>query len=482
MIVYFYTFSKRINSTAQPTGGASFSCVLKSPSSVTAPKISLVWSGTGNPTAYNYAYIADYGRYYWVSNWTYADRQWTADLTVDVLASYKSQIGGANKYILRSASDYNTNVIDRAYPAKLPMKFDHTNYSTGWAQTMSAGTFVIGIIGKGNTYSAGGISLYQASASEIQTIVNNAYNAMDGIISAGTGHTGSPTTQEQGFGWLNDALFFLADALIRCTGRVSDFVRSVMWFPFSFPTSGASVTVTMGLVTTGTGTAKDISDPLYQNNTIDFTTPGLPIGAVEWQYIEPFREYWLSFPPFGLIPLSAKDLYQATTLRCSVRADAVSGVGYLRVYANSSGIANDWTLLAERSAQLGVQIPIGGNNQNLLQFASGIVGAYQAATAENVAGMLASIGSAVEGGTGTSRAAGGSGGLAAITGTASLHWRYSEPVDEDITEQGRPLCEVRQISNLSGFVQCRDGDVPAPATAAELTQIETFLTGGFFYE
>lgn len=481
MNVDFYTFSKRINSTAQPTGGASYSCVLKSPSSVISPKISIVWGGSGNPSAYNYAYIGDYGRYYWVSNWTYADRQWHADLSVDVLATYKTEIGASSKYILRAASDYNTNVIDKAYPAKLPTKYNHTNYSTGWAQNMSGGTFVVGIIGKGNTYSAGGISLYQASASQVQTIINNAYNAMDGIISAGTGHTGSPTTSEQGFGWLNDAVFFLADAIIRCTGKVSDFIRSVMWFPFSFKTTG-TVTVTMGLVTSGTGSANNITDPLYQSGAIDLATPGMPIGAVEWQYVEPFYEYWLSFPPFGIIPISAKDLYKASTIRCTVRADAVSGAGYLRVYANSSGIVDDWTLLAERSAQLGVQIPIGGNNQNLLQFASGIVGAYQAASAENVAGMLANIGSAVDGGTGTSRATGGSGGLAAITGTASLHWRYTEPVDEDITEQGRPLCEVRQISNLSGFVQCRDGDISAPGTASELAQLESFLTGGFFYE
>ena len=120
MNVYFYTFSKRINSTAQPTGGTLHTVTLKTPSSVMTPTISLVWSGSGSPAAYNYAYISDYGRYYWVSNWTFSDRQWTATLNVDVLASYKTQIGGSSKYILRAADSSawsgSLEVLDTSYP------------------------------------------------------------------------------------------------------------------------------------------------------------------------------------------------------------------------------------------------------------------------------------------------------------------------------------------------------------------------------
>ena len=154
MNVDFYTFSKRINSTAQPTGGASYSCVIKSPSSVTAPSISIVWGGSGNPSAYNYAYIADYGRFYWVNNWTFADRQWTADLSVDVLATYKSQIGAASKYVLRAASDYDYKVIDRLYPAKADNYYAVGSGSWGFSTLSVGGVYIIGVIGAGNTYTA----------------------------------------------------------------------------------------------------------------------------------------------------------------------------------------------------------------------------------------------------------------------------------------------------------------------------------------
>lgn len=113
MNVKFYTFSKRVNSTARPTGGTDYTVILKEPSSVISPRLDLIWTGTGSPTAFNYAYIGDFGRYYWVTNWEYQNRKWTASLSVDVLASWKTEIGNSAKYVLRSAADSDPNIIDK---------------------------------------------------------------------------------------------------------------------------------------------------------------------------------------------------------------------------------------------------------------------------------------------------------------------------------------------------------------------------------
>ena len=99
MNVTFYTFSKRVNSTAQPVSGTDYTVILKEPSSVISPRLDLIWSGTGSPTAFNYAYISDFGRYYWVTNWEYHDRKWTCSLTVDELASWKTEIWSSGKYV-----------------------------------------------------------------------------------------------------------------------------------------------------------------------------------------------------------------------------------------------------------------------------------------------------------------------------------------------------------------------------------------------
>ena len=129
MNITFYTFSKRVNSTARPSGGTVYAVIIKDGSGIVSPSISLKWSGSESPVAFNYAYIPDWGRYYWVTNWTYYDRQWTADLRIDVLASYKSQIGASNQYVVRAASAYDESIVDGLYPATCyaALQESHTN-------------------------------------------------------------------------------------------------------------------------------------------------------------------------------------------------------------------------------------------------------------------------------------------------------------------------------------------------------------------
>lgn len=56
--------------------------------------------------------------------------------------------------------------------------------------------------------------------------------------------------------------------------------------------------------------------------------------------------------------------------------------------------------------------------------------------------------------------------------------------DEYNTDLGRPLCTVKQISTLSGYLICEEGDVPLTqfATSSEKDAVRSYLTGGFFYE
>ena len=120
MNVTFYNFSKRRNSTKRPSGGTSYTCLLKEDTSTARPSIAIKWNGSSSaPAGFNYCYIPDFGRYYWVNSWTYSERQWIAACSVDVLATYKTEIGGSSKYVLRAASDYDPEVIDTLYTPNL---------------------------------------------------------------------------------------------------------------------------------------------------------------------------------------------------------------------------------------------------------------------------------------------------------------------------------------------------------------------------
>ena len=69
--VYFWNYSKKTNSTSHPsvTGSVDhYDCSLMDLSGILTPTLQL---NGRNPTAFNYAYIEDFHRYYYVSNWRY---------------------------------------------------------------------------------------------------------------------------------------------------------------------------------------------------------------------------------------------------------------------------------------------------------------------------------------------------------------------------------------------------------------------------
>ena len=59
---------------------------------------------------------------------------------------------------------------------------------------------------------------------------------------------------------------------------------------------------------------------------------------------------------------------------------------------------------------------------------------------------------------------------------------FYKVVDEDIGHRGRPLCEIRRIDTLSGFILCAEGDLDLDVYDEERKQIKSFLTSGFFWE
>lgn len=477
MNVVFYTFNKRVNSTAQPSGGASYSCIIKSQSSVITPQISLVWPGSGNPTEYNYAYIADFQRYYWVRNWTYADRQWTADLQVDPLASWKYWIGRSNKYVLRSASAYNKHVLDTLYPALSTASEDvriSALANAAWANYGVGGVYVLTVIGKDAAGSATNVSQYSMNGAGLSAVLTNCLNAMaggaDDIFDAAGEYS------------IGEAIATLLKVPGRFFTDLTEYIRGVMWFPFDFPGT-AGVAVRIGGYTCGY--QHQITAPA-QVSSCDLDVSAFPAsGADDWEYLAPFASYSLELQPFGVIDLDSVDVCNASVIRCITKVDSMSGLGILRVYS----IMPNHTprLIAARTAQVGVAVPIGGSSPNYAGAITGIMSvaataaAYSAGAAAAPA-LAASVGSAVMASAPSSYSAGTSGGGAGVEGVARLYIRRLNHAPLDNAEVGKPLCEFRTINTLSGYVQTRDGEVSAAATAQELSEISGYLTGGFFYE
>lgn len=475
MVVTFYQFAKRENSTKRPGGGQAHNVILKEPSSVLTPSLALQWAGGGSPAAYNYAYIGQYGRYYYVRNWTYQNRQWIVDLVADPLASWKSQIGSSSKYVLRSASSRDLEVIDTAYPATGGETILDLPMSTGLdSDPMSGGCYVLSVTGATNTLSIGGAGYYICTANQLQIIISQAFNAVDSILS----NTGGITDVESAITWFGESV-------VRGTNNIAQFINSVMWVPHSVPHEATAVPVYLGLVNAGTAypaTTAVVTDSF----SWDLGTSGIDFTGPIWEWTQPLCYYTLQFMPFGLIPLDSLSIFNNGYVKCEYRFDIVSGVGILKVYTKVFQ-QEVYNLLTIRSAQLGTQIQLGGSFVN---YASALGTVAAAATgvaaAESTADALIAAGSGI----GNSIAAiapdaltvGHAGGIAAVDTTAHLIIRQLAHVPEDVAEQGQPLCKIKTLNTLSGYILCRDGDVQAPATIQELAQIKAYLEGGFYYE
>lgn len=98
---------------------------IKQPSSILNPVITIALSTVGakNYAAVNYAYLPDWGRYYFVDDITLENNGLlTLTLSVDVLMSYKGKILSSKQFIARAESLNSPLYIDSERPIQANKK------------------------------------------------------------------------------------------------------------------------------------------------------------------------------------------------------------------------------------------------------------------------------------------------------------------------------------------------------------------------
>lgn len=110
---------KKINKTLNPLG--SIEANLKTPCSVMRPVLQIDKSSIGTEWyKANYAYIAGFGRFYFIDNITAEnDGIITMELTVDVLATYAAQLMITQFQVVRAQRYYDKYFIDTQIPLKV---------------------------------------------------------------------------------------------------------------------------------------------------------------------------------------------------------------------------------------------------------------------------------------------------------------------------------------------------------------------------
>lgn len=457
--VTLYSFSKKENSTAVPADGTVFACVLKHNSGILNPVITLD-IGTGSSPGYNYAYIPAYGRYYFIDEWTWVEnRLWSAQMSVDVLATYKSEIGSSSLYVTRCASVYDGTVVDDLYPVTA----DVTEARSVLTMTKSVtGSYVVGFFGAdGGT--TGMINIYSLTDAQFAALKSVLFNS-------------DASDQTTFLGKLADEI---GDNLSRSIINPMQYIAFCYWFPYNtaygtavneIPCGYFKINVSGTLITGANATA------LTNSGTV--TLSKHPKAPTKGTYLNlyPYTRYCLFMHPYGAIDIDSSLLANETSIQVNEWIDFISGIGVLTVSRGSGGE------IAHRTAQVGVSVPLSQSSMDILSLAGNVGLAAASVFYGDPRVFIGSIGNAAQSIKDQSMTMGSASGKAGFYIAPYLVSYHYDITDENITEHGRPLMQIRTISSLSGYIEVDHGDIATNGTAEENMMIKRYLEGGFYYE
>lgn len=461
--VRLFTLSKRDNSTKRPTGnGTEYSCIIKSGSGILHPTISLDIGKTSDPSQYNYAYIPAFGRYYFIEEWYFENALWTASMKVDVLATYKTEIGNSHLYVMRCASEHDGNIIDTLYPAKSGCSFASDTKTNPWWDNIS---YIVGVVSRAGNM--GSLAYYGMSGTAIHTMCQN---LLDDCV-----------TEDNGFSW-DDCSQALQLSLV----DPMQYVKSCMALPVAMSDisniGSASAVYAFNWDTGATG--YKIALAPYINKSYTFSIQKHPDTSSRGNYVnsDPFTKITLTLPPFGTMDIDTSVTCNASTLTADIRIDPITGKAILTISCN--GI-----VLNRVESQLGVPISLSsvtrdyvGTASSTLGSISGVVGGALSGDVAGAIGSLSGIGNAVKSAMPRASTIGTTGGFASAMGTFRLDHQFFRPIADDNTHNGRPLCAMRTLNTLSGYMIIQDGDVAINGTSSEDAQVRQYLETGFYYE
>lgn len=461
--VNLYTLSKRENSTKRPDSApASFSCIIKEPSGLISPVIVLdLGDVSADPSGYNYAYIPDFGRYYFIEEWTFERAVWSASLTCDVLATYRGEIGDTTAYVLRAAADSDGNVVDNMYPITADTTFSRKTASNPfWSGSLTGGCYVVGIVARNASH--GSVQYWAMTPGNLRSLCTA---LMADIV---TGMNGFDA---------EDASFALQKALV----DPFQFIKSCVWVPFSADSVGQPTAQNLIVYDYGFNSIYGHDLPINSAGTktgsISFTGIARHPQAARGNYmnLSPFTEAELYIPPFGIIQLDTRLLAKSPAVTCNYNFDCITGNCILEVTIGGS-VTN------RVSAQVGVPVQLSQVRTDIMGIATSAGGMIANAAVGNVMGALAGVGSSIQAMIPRASTIGSAGGWADLLGTPSLNQYFHAVTDDDPDHAGRPLMQSRQLGSLPGYQLIQDGDIAIAGTAAEAAAVRAYLEGGYYYE
>lgn len=380
--VYLWSFDKKKNSTKiPPTQGTVYNGELKQDFALTSLNVTFDFGQQLVAPTYNYAHIPSLRRYYFITNWVYNSGLWVAVCVVDVLASFRLDIGNSTQYVSRAYSNYDPEIIDTSYittPENIVRQHSSISPSDffGGAIDAANGTIVMGVIGS-NAGAVGAVTYYAMSFSVFASFMSQ----MLGSIS-----------------WANISPSEISEELQKALINPTQYIVSCMWFPVQFNgiASGTPTTVlNLGWWQFAlSGWAKlmpNVTSAWVQRQN-ELLIPKHPQSAnprLGYMQASPYSTYMLKFLPFGVFEIDSTELCDKMYMGLLVDFNLLTGDAVLHVSAKEATGAYDFEnsfLVAE--GNLGVTIPMGQVSANIGNYKQAITAGLVSGAAELIEGGI----------------------------------------------------------------------------------------------
>lgn len=481
--VTLYQFQKRKNSTLQPTAlqGVELNCELKQPTSYKNPVFTFfVESG------FEWNYLKwDAWYYFIVDVVSVRNNIFEVHCKLDVLATYKTEIGATSAFILYDTTA-NTEIID----SRLSQKTTCTVQTNGdkFAYAPNSFCVVLGIVGgkdaKGGHGDTGMFAVAPGDVPKLFDAVANWYEEKLMIA--------EPDPEEEQGGWsfssLDDAAADLVHGLyvliqqFLATGKAADCIKSAVWLPCS-PEDffGTWEDIYLGQYNT------KVQGRLISINTWNqrFVNLSIPWQAQDWRRNAPYHNIYVYIEGVGVVSIPPNEIIGESSLFITAE---MSPTGAMQ-YEINAGMESPRTLM-RLTGQVGGSFMVGSSNINPVTAMAGSMGSILGLAGGAVMGGpagLAGAGSVVGAMTALQpipHSIGSGGGFLTnhnVKVISVFHDTTAEPGSVSATI-GTPAMAQKVIGSLSGFIQTMEASVNASCYDDIRQEINSLMDGGFFYE
>ena len=458
-------FTKRRNSTKRPTGGTPVTAVLKEGTSVENPTFLL------NSNDFSINYVTAFNHCYFVDDITSVRNNLIeVKCSMDVGATYKTDIENYNALIERSASFYDESYPDPAvsiqnssYVVSVDSTITHLDYD---------GYFALTVLNNAGSETGFTVTYFVKDTvlRDIARYVNTDWgSAATDILS-----------------WLQATFLRTADCIVDCR-----------WLPITtsaFSSDASNEQIVIGVDALSIGGSPIYGYRLaYPHINIDSNHIDIPYQyyAQDFRNFSPYTIAKLYIPCYGVVDINILD-FPGGSIYYKYMIDVQTGDTAV-ILASDDAYQK---IISTYTFNISVQCPVGRVGINTQGFmSSGLTtsamvagamalpskftmaaGIATGASAINTMGAMLGVTASVNGSQG--------GRVLAYDQNMILTVEIKNTQDPDtlIDEAGRICMEKHVINTCSGYVKCVNADVPIAGMASDKEQVNNLLNNGFYYE